>query len=342
MASQSSSKQHIAILGAGTLLGREVKDVVGTRGSSARIVPYALEDDAEVEEKAGEAVTLETLTAKSFASLSTLILAGSPKTSSLAYDLAKASGTSVRVIDCLGHLESRPEARILAPLVQESAIRSEWLLVVAHPAASALVLVMQRLARYRPLATVIANVLAPASERGKPGVSELHQQTTALLNFKPLKKAIFDTQLSFNLLPRLGEDAPVQLSSAEFLIDRQIATLLSQQETPSALPIPSVRLIQAPVFHGYSVSLWIEFSSEVRVSEIEEALASAQIEIRRQDEEPPDNVGVASQSGLIAGDIRIDGANPRAAWIWIVFDNLRSVADATAEIVRSLSASQSL
>ncbi len=41
-----------------------------------------------------------------------------------------------------------------------------------------------------------------------PGVEELQQQTVSLLSFKSLPKAVFDNQLSFNLLARYGEEAP--------------------------------------------------------------------------------------------------------------------------------------
>jgi hypothetical protein len=39
---------------------------------------------------------------------------------------------------------------------------------------------------------------------------------------------------------------------------------------------------------------------------------------------------------LIAGDIRIDANNGRAAWFWVVGDNLRMMADAAADVVSEL------
>ncbi len=335
MANESTGTK-IAIVGGETLLGREVKEVVESRGSVGKLSAFGIEGEETANEKDETNVAFDLLTAKSIASLSAVLLTGSAKAASEAYDLVRAAGGSPRLIDCLGQLESRPEARIVAPLVTEPDVQDHRLLVMAHPAASAMALVVTRLAKYRKLRSAIANVFEPASERGKPGVSELHQQTTALLTFKPLDKTVFDTQVSFNLLPRIGEDAAAQLLATEARIDRHLATLLSREKGGASIPMPSVRLIHAPVFHGYAISVWVEFESDVQAQQIEEALASAQIEIRRHDEEPPDNVGAASQSGLIAGDIRIDRNNPRAAWIWIVMDNLRVVADAAADVVRNL------
>jgi aspartate-semialdehyde dehydrogenase len=154
----------------------------------------------------------------------------------------------------------------------------------------------------------------------------LQQQTASLLAFKPLDKKVFDAQLSFNLLPQYGEDAPLQLADIEHRIERHVATLLDQP------PMPSLRLVQAPVFHGYSISLWIEFNSDASAAALAKALASAGIDVRGADLEAPTNVGAAGQSGLLVGDIRMDSNNPRAAWLWIVCDNLRLRADIAAAL----------
>lgn len=181
------------------------------------------------------------------------------------------------------------------------------------------------------------HIFEPASERGKGGVSELHRQTNSLLAFKALDKEIFDAQLSFNLLSQYGEQAPSKLAEVEQRIETHLATLLGGQRKVS-MPMPSLRLIQAPVFHGYSISAWVEFDSDVQASELGEALGSAQIEVRGQNKEAPNNVGAASESGLIAGDIRVDRNNARAAWLWVVGDNLRLTADAAADLIAELGA----
>ncbi len=97
-----------------------------------------------------------------------------------------------------------------------------------------------------------------------------------------------------------------------------------------------MRLIAAPVFHGFTFSLWAEFADPIDAQELREALASAQIEVRGANDEPPNNVGTAGQSGLSAGDIRLDRNNPRAAWLWVVGDNVRLIADDAVDLVSAL------
>jgi aspartate-semialdehyde dehydrogenase len=60
------------------------------------------------------------------------------------------------------------------------------------------------------------------------------------------------------------------------------------------------------------------------------------VEIRKPDEEAPTNVGAAGQSGISAGSMLADRNNPRAAWFWVVCDNLRIVADNALEVVRAI------
>jgi len=325
----------LALVGADTLLGRELENVLDNRGPGVAITSYASSGEGNFSEQEGEPVYLTALESKAIETDDAILVAGGLEGAQKAYRLAKDLGGRPSVIDCTGLLDQEPEARIVAPLVFQPETTESWLLVLAHPAASALTLVLGRIARRVKLRQSIGHIFEPASERGKQGVSELHQQTTSLLSFKPLDTHIFDAQLSFNLLSQYGEEAPSKLSTVEQRIERHVATLLSRHGA-SGIPMPSLRVVQAPVFHGYSISLWIECESEIDAAAIGEALGSAQIEVRAQTEDAPHSVGAASQSGLIVGDIRTDRNNPRAAWHWIVGDNLRLTADAATDLIATL------
>lgn len=326
----------MALLGGETLLGREIEEVFASRKSGLVVSSYGASGEGNFGEQEGEAIYLEPLEAGALENAQAVIAAGSEQGALKAYALVKAASGHPPLIDCTGYLDSQPEARIVAPLLGAPEPTLDWLLVVAHPAASALALVLLKLARKQPIKQAIAHVFEPASERGKRGVSALHQQTTNLLSFKNVEKDVFDAQLSFNMLAQYGEEAPDSLLGIEQRIERHTATLLGRLQSSAAIPMPSLRLLQAPVFHGYSISLWVQFEEEVDAKELGEALASAQIEIRNQGEEAPQSVGAAGQSGLIAGDIRADGNDARAAWFWIVADNLRLTADAAVDLASGL------
>lgn len=333
---QSQTRLKIALVGSETLLGKELDDVVGSR-SAAQMINFAASGEGNFGEAEGEAVYVEPLETRTVQDARAVLIAGTREGALKAYQLAKAAGGRLIVIDCTGHLENQPEVRIVAPLVSDVQPGKNWLFEIAHPAASALALCMKRLSRQHKIKQVLAHVFEPASEQGTPGILELQKQTTNLLAFKPLDQKIFDAQLSFNLLAQYGEESARQLSAVEGRIERDVATILSGERAGAGtIPMPSIRVVGAPVFHGYSLSVWIEFESDVTAEALGEALASAQIEIRGPKEEVPTGVGAAGQSGVMAGDIRIDRNNPRAAWFWMVGDNLRLTADAAADLVNKL------
>jgi aspartate-semialdehyde dehydrogenase len=208
--------------------------------------------------------------------------------------------------------------------------------VIAHPAAIALALFLRRLHSLDPVRASVIQIFSPASEHGTAGVEELQGQTVSLLSFKKLPHDIFDAQLSFSMLARYGDDAKVSLDDTELRIERHLASLLALPGEGEGAPMPSLRLVQAPVFHGYSFGAWVEFESNPGVQTLESSLATAQIDVRGADFEAPTNVGQAGQSGIAVGAIAADRNQPEACWFWLAADNLRLTAENGVAVARQL------
>ena len=257
-----ADSQTVALVGSDSLLGREIRDIVATSGATLdlRLIASDEEEPGSLTRVGDEPAILAGLDAEALAGARAVILAGSAETSRKALELAGESPDAA-VIDLTYTAEERPDARLRAPLVETEPedFADAAVHVVAHPAAIALALFLRRLHAGDPIRSAIVHIFAPASEHGTKGVEELQQQTVSLLSFKPLPQAIFDSQLSFNMLARYGEEAPVALEESELRIERHLATLLDFPGEGAGAPMPSLRLIQAPVFHGYSFSAWVEF-----------------------------------------------------------------------------------
>jgi aspartate-semialdehyde dehydrogenase len=319
-------EKKIALVGSETLLGREVRDIVAAAGLpiSLRLIATEKEDAGVLTRLGDEPAIVEELTAAGLVGVDALILAGPPESGRKALELAGAAPA----IDLTGVAEDRPDARLRAPLVEEVADEEPGgVHVVAHPAAIAIAMLLRRLHAYDPLRRVVAQIFAPASERGSAGIDELQQQTVALLSFKNLPKAVYDQQAAFNLLAKYGEEAPAPLEDVELRIERHLATLLALPGDGEGAPMPSLRVVQAPVFHGYTVSLWVEFESNPGARAVEEALESALVEVRDASAEPPTIVGQAGLGGVAVGAIEADRNDPEACWIWLVADNIRLQAE---------------
>jgi aspartate-semialdehyde dehydrogenase len=323
---------RIAIIGGESLISRDIRELLSNLKPEPAVDLISGEAAAAkiARDDEGEAIVLHPMTAESLAGASAVILTGTPESSRKALEIT--AGKGIPLIDLTGALEDQPNARLRAPLLESKAGRQDQNIhVIAHPAALMLALFYQRIASRWTIRTSLVEVFEPASERGQRGLHELQAQTVNLLSFKPLPKDVFDAQAGFNVLPALGSEASPRLDEIEMAIDRHLATLLL---ISSGAAMPSLRLVQAPVFHGYSFSAWIEFESAPELEELQRGLASAQIEVRTADEEPPNNVGAAGQSGLTAGDIRKDRNNPRAYWFWMVADNVRTFAETAVAVAR--------
>lgn len=322
----------VAIIGGESLIGREVRDLLGGLKPSPdiRLVSGEADSTKVTRDESGEAILLAPLDTETLALADVMILAGTPESARRALELNDIE--EVALIDLTGTLEEHPRARLRAPELEPVGTRPDDAIdVIAHPAAIALAMFYQRLAEEFPILSSVVEVFEPASELGQAGITELQAQSVNLLSFKPLPKDVYDAQVGFSLLAAYGKESRHNLEEVEARIDRHLATLLL---ISSHAPMPSLRLIQAPVFHGYSASIWVEFKQKPQVQALEEALASMRIEVRTSDEEPPNNVGVVGENGLSVGGIRADRNHPRAFWFWLVADNLRIMAEAAVAVAK--------
>jgi aspartate-semialdehyde dehydrogenase len=316
----------LALVGSESLLGREIRDIISTASPelSLRLIAADEEEPGTLTRVGDEPAVVSGLEAGSLTGAQAVFLAGSADSSRKALQMAGGAAT---IIDLTYTHEEHPEARLRAPLVESETGAAAGVQVIAHPAAVALALFLRRTHAHYKVRRSVIQIFGPASDRGMAGLEELQQQTVNLLAFKSLPHAVFDTQLSFNLLARYGDEAPVALEETELRIERHLASLLSLTGEGAGVPMPSLRLIQAPVFHGYSISAWVEFEAEAGLEELERVLAGESIDVRSRDLEPPTIVGQAGQGGIAIGGIRPDRNHGRAYWFWMVADNIRLMAE---------------
>jgi aspartate-semialdehyde dehydrogenase len=317
----------VSIVGGDSLLAKELRDVLAQAHFPARINLVGVDEEGIIlTEQNGEPAILTPLDEENLLSSRLVFLAGTPSSSRIALAIAAQSATLPAIVDLTCTAEDEVSARLRAPMAEPPgyAAPAGSLHVIAHPAAIALALLLSRLASKFPLRSATAHVFEPASERGHSGLEELRRQSVNLLSFQSLPKAVFDAQLAFALLARYGDDAPQALESIELRIERHLASLLAAL---GSAPMPSLRLVQAPVFHGHSISLHVEFDQRPDLKAVAAALASTDIDVRGEDLEPPNNVGVAGQSGIAVGAISADRNHPNACWLWAAADNFRLIAD---------------
>ncbi len=340
---RGASRPTLAIVGGESLLGMEVRELLEGSSLAVNIKLIASTEALNTSDAANtsiiaavrdEPVVINSIEMADLGSAEVLVLAGEQDSGRKAYERVESLKPAPLVIDVNGGLEDHPGTRLRAPMAEPPGTDAPAAIqVIAHPAAIAIALFLAHLRKAGVIRRSVVEIFEPASERGQSGIEELQKQTVALLSFKPLPKEVYDTQVAFNLLPEYGSDSPHKLAEIELKIDRHLASLLA---TDGNVPMPSLRVMHGPVFHGYSISVWAEFDENPGADAIMDALASNDIDLRVAGHEPPSNVGVAGQCGIAVGAIAADRNQPRAYWFWIVADNLRIAAENVVEVVREV------
>lgn len=322
----------VLLIGADSLLGREVRDRYTVGKVATRLQSATLEKDAAAVFAASED-EIEVVAAVDASMIDDAVAVVAANFATEAWSRVQAAESAVPMIDLTGALENEPGAVLRAPLFEASPVHTP-IHLIPQPGAWLLAAFLNDLHAQHPVLRAVVTLFEPASQSGRPAIDELQKQTVALLSFKPIPKTQYDAQLSFNLLPRTGEESKISLPDREARIHREL-TALSKLHG-AGLPTPSVRLAHAPTFHGYAASVWVEFAKRPNLKTIIASLKEQDVDVRDESLDPPTNTGSAGQSGYAVGAIEVDRNHPTAAWFWLAADNFRLQADLTIEVLREL------
>jgi aspartate-semialdehyde dehydrogenase len=334
----TNREYRIGIVGASSLAGKELSEELATSSLAASDFVLLDEEEAagQVTAAADEVSFIQRLEASSFDRMDFVFFAGGAVVTKRHWQQARRAGASI--VDLTYALEEEKDVLVRAPWVAEGPGVVEGLagktphkvpdlttpaVVVAHPVAVMLALIAGRLQAKMALTSVAATVMEPASEYGREAMDELHQQTVNLLSFQTLPRDQYDAQVAFNLLPELGEAAKVKLGVTEERIRRHYAGL-----SDGRLPVLALQMVQAPVFHGYVLSMLVELGEAASVNEVEAALAGDHIDLVSGESDPPSNLSAAGQEDIMVRVRKDSGVGEKGTrfWIWLAADNLKLMA----------------
>ncbi|HZV59187.1 MAG TPA: hypothetical protein VFF42_02540, partial [Candidatus Eremiobacteraceae bacterium] len=287
------SSNRIVIAGASSLLGAELRTVLGeSRFAGA---DFSLVDEPIVAgtltEAGGEPAVIQPVEEGSFNRAQCIFFTGSCKFTNR--NLPAALHTGAKIIDLSGAAAEREDAVAWFP-------KLDWLRgrefatdakVFAVPsafatAASGLALTLSRVGLRR----LMLLGFEPVSEAGPAGIEELESQNTQLLSFQGLGQPVFDTQVAITLLDRFGP-----ASSHKLCATRERVRAETKACVDGKCAMPAIQIVHAPVFYGSVFSATGVFVRGSTAENISNACLDAGFSI------PPDtNIGPSniSVSGL--------------------------------------------
>lgn len=327
---------RVAVVGAATLKGRELKDVLSERNFPAR--DTRLLDDEEslgqVDAVGDEPTFIQSVLPEHLENVDFTFFASDEAFTRDSWEMARKAGSDI--IDLSYALDGQPGAVLRAPWVERELGATPTIdfggapVTIAHPAAMVLAIILLRVQKAAGIARAVVTIFEPASEHGRRGMDELHEQTVNLLSFQQLPRTVFDTQVAFNLVDRYGEKSLPTLASVEERIIRHFRSIVDGK-----VSVPSLMLLQAPIFHGHAFSIYIETNRPVKLDELAGAVAGEHVEIAQGFEDSPSNVNAAGQE-QVEVVLRQDPEHANGVWLWAAADNLRIAAVAAVECAEGL------
>jgi len=342
MPSGASKSPRVAIVGASSLRGKELKLVLEERNfpSSEMVLLDEPTAAGTLTEAGGEPAFIRALDENSFEGAQIAFFAGSMADAEQNWESAQRSGATV--IDMTGALLAAGKATswipsldsVLLPRPGASAAAKGKGAAMAYsspsPGTIIACTVAAGLAKFSPARVAIVLNL-PVSERDQAGVDELESQTTNLLSFRPIEQTVFDTQVAFNMLAAFGENAKPSLADVRSAIARNVAHCLAGRATA-----PAIQVVQAPVFYGCAFNAFAEFAAPVSGEQLAASLLPLGVRVAAAGDPTPSNVSVVGEADIHLARIEPDLSAPSGVWLWGVADNLRLAAVNAVRIAEAL------
>ena len=329
-----------AIVGAGSLKGKEIAEMLNERNFPAADIRLLDDDEAlgQLEAMGDEITFIQRVRAEQFENVDFTFFASDQDSTRRSWKDAREAGSAI--IDLSAALENEAGASVRSLWVERE--RGQLAppelqpgpCVTAHPVAVTLALLLLRLRKIGTIRRVVTIIFEPASEHGQRGMDELHQQTVNLLSFQPLPKDVFDAQVAFNMVARYGQKSQPTLDSVEARIRRHYHKIAG-----SDAPEFSLMLLQAPIFHGHALSVFVEMEDAVDISAMSQTLAGDHVAIPTAEEESPSNVSSAGQPDIQLS-LKTDPVQSNSIWLWAAADNLRISALTAVECAESMTATR--
>jgi aspartate-semialdehyde dehydrogenase len=306
---------RLALLGANSLFGKEVKAQLAAAGFPAEAI--SLFDLGEVagllSDYGDEArVVLETV-ADDVMEHEIVCLCGDRDTAG--EYLGRVLTADRLGLDCTGAWIAEDDAFPWIPGITPAPSMTENR-ALALPQAATL-LIGAFIAALGELASgTAASVFLPASELDDAGLLELSQQSTAVMNLLKVDTDIFGRQMAFDMWPPASDDAHDPTS-----LPRALERL--------GISVPAINVVAAPVFHGMALSAFVPRAG---AGDVADALRNADVHLTDDDSDIDSPLTVVGNAGLHA---RVRG-DVAGCWVWVVADNLHLRATAAVAAILTM------
>lgn len=328
------ASQRILIAGASSLLGAELKSLLEESPFAGWDLSLVDEETAAgtLTEAGGEPAVIQPVEEGTFSRARIIFFAGSAAFTERNLPAARDSGAIV--IDLSGAVLNVESSRVWFALDGLGEGLQPGKTLYAVPSAPGLIAArLLDALGHAALSRLAVVFFRPVSEAGRAGIEELEAQTSQLLSFQSVGQPIFDTQVAFNLLDHYGPASRENLQAIRDRIRREAAAAFSQSSTKVA---PSIQVLHAPVFYGYTFVANFELKSGQTHEALQEALRKGGFTLEVAASSPFGNASAAGDSAIHLAVPERDLAQPDTWWLWGAADNIRLPAATAIKLAEKL------
>ncbi len=199
--------------------------------------------------------------------------------------------------------------------------------VVVNPDSNAIQLstVLKPLDDQVGVERVNVTVCQSVSSHGKKAIHELASQTASLLNGRGAEHSVYPQQISFNVLPYVGEIGNDGHSFTEKRLLTQTRRLLGNERLQL-----NASCVQVPVFYADSMMVSVDTQSPITLEDVHEILGKhKEISLLEGDRGSEFATPVTHATGsekIFVSRIRRDMSHDSGINLWITADNVRKSA----------------
>jgi aspartate-semialdehyde dehydrogenase len=274
----------------------------------------------------GKSIRVENLATFDFSNTHIALFSAGGSVSAKYAPVAAAQGCVV--IDNTSCFRRDPSIPLVVPEVNSARI-ADYVgrNIIANPNCSTI----QMLVALKPIhdAVGIARInvctYQAVSGAGKRGVEELAGQTARLLNGQEIKRKVFAKQISFNVIPQIGDFEDNGYTNEEMKMVWETHKIF-EDESIEVNPT----CVRVPVFYGHSEAVHIQTREPLSVAAARALLAEAPgVTLIDESVDGGYPTAVSDSAGndpVFVGRLRQDISAPNGLNMWIVSDNVRKGA----------------
>ena len=274
----------------------------------------------------GASYMVEETTPDSFAGMDLALFAGGE--ASLQFGPAAAE-KGVVVIDNSSNFRMDKNVPLIVPEVNPLDIKNHQG-IIANPNCSTIIMVAPLKAIYDAagIKRVVVSTYQAVSGAGTEGITELTEQTKAVLAGDSVKPDKFQYQIAFNLIPQIDVFQDMDYTKEEWKMVHETHKILHDDDI--AITATTVRV---PVYRSHSESINIETKQKISVAQAKEVLAQFPGVVVVDD---PANIKypmplyASGKDDILVGRIREDSSLDKGLNLWVVADQLRKGAATNA------------